>query len=385
MVKAAIRCAKIKNLGSLTNVERHGRRQDESSQRRADLQKTGNNLSWSSVDDSLAVVDAFRDRKAKTGAKEYGGACIALHTVCIISPEWIAEAGDIHDPRNPRNIQMFREARAWADATYGEGSCISARMDLDEKGGGVVDLVIVPVREMTMRGKTKKIISVNKAVDEAFGKTKSYSAMQDSWSSWCRDKLDHEIQRGVSKEKTQREHVHAEIIGPALRKESEVKKREKAVRSREKRASEIIEKPWWKLSVPSKTKERVLEQAEKNAVYEYYSKQYESIRIQLGDVSSRLTIESRKREKLEAEVRQLQVKNLEMSDQLNQLESVICEAAYEKSIPLKIVEKLRKIFRAAPMLDDVLKVIRPAPLLEQSDRGDGGKPSTQRARATRQP
>ena len=143
MVKAAMRCAKIKNLGSLTNVERHGRRQDESSKRRADFSKSGNNLAWSSVDDPLAVVDAFKARKKETGAKEYGGACIALHTVCIISPSWIAETGDIHDPKNPRNIQMFQEARAWADATYGEGSCISARMDLDEKGGGVVDLVIV--------------------------------------------------------------------------------------------------------------------------------------------------------------------------------------------------------------------------------------------------
>ena len=70
MVKAAIRCAKIKNLGSLTNVERHGRRQDESSKRRADFSKSGNNLAWSLVDDPLAVDDAFKARKKETGAKE---------------------------------------------------------------------------------------------------------------------------------------------------------------------------------------------------------------------------------------------------------------------------------------------------------------------------
>jgi len=360
MVKAAIRCAKIKNLGSLTNVERHGRRQDESSQRRADLGKTGNNLAWSSTGDPLAVVDAFRARKAETGAKEYGGACIALHTVCIISPEWIAETGDIHDPRNPRNIEMFQQARAWADATYGDGSCISARMDLDEKGGGVVDLVIVPVRDMTMRGKTKKIISVNKAMDEAFGKTKSYSAMQDSWSAWCQGKLDHEIQRGVSKEKTQREHVHAEIIGPALRKESEVKKRERAVQKRESAAAEVLNRPWWNPFTRTEKREEILGRDEWNRLNRWHEKRYESVRVRFGEVSRNLTAERERVRKIESENQKLKAEVSDLSARMDKMEEAICEAAYEKSIPLKIVEKLRKIFKKAPALDDVLAVIRPS-------------------------
>lgn len=71
-------------------------------------------------------------------------------------------------------------------------------------------------------------------MDEAFGKTKSYSGMQDSWSAWCQGKLDHEIQRGVSKEVTQREHVHAEIIAPALRLQDEIQNREKTIRKKKK-------------------------------------------------------------------------------------------------------------------------------------------------------
>lgn len=389
MVYASVRSRKIVNLTALRNAERHGRRQDESSHKRADLSKTANSLVWSSVDDPLAVVDAWKDRKKTTGAQEYGGACVAMHHLCIVSPGWIQEAGDLHDPKNPRNIALFEHARKWADQTYGEGACISARLDLDEKGGGVVDLVIVPVREMTMRGKTKTIISINKALDEAFGKTKSYSAMQSSWADYAQKNLDSKIERGISKEVTGKEHVHADIIAPALKLQEEVRvrksdlvRRQKAVRLRENQAAEILERPWWKMSVSSETKKAVLQQVEKNEVYQHFSQRYESIRVQLGDVSSRLTIESRKREKLEGEVRKLQARNSEMSEQLNQLEVVICEAAYEKEIPLTFAEKVRKVFRSAPSLDNVLSVLRPvlngrakeerkkdnSPSLKQADR-----------------
>lgn len=64
---------------------------------------------------------------------------------------------------------LFDQARKWAEEKFGPGSVIASRMDLDEKGGGVVDVFVVPIHEVRQRGKTKNQISVNKAYEAAFG------------------------------------------------------------------------------------------------------------------------------------------------------------------------------------------------------------------------
>lgn len=240
---AFARMARVKNIAALKNVDRHGRREDESSKRRADLAKTANNLAWSAVDDQLDVIGAYKKRKSDTGAQEYKGASVALHFLVGVSPEWITQAGDVHDPQNPHNKALFTEARKWADATFGAGSTVAARLDLDEAGSGIVDLVVVPVAESKTRGKTKTLVSVNKGLERAWGKCKSYSALQDSWAKHAQETLSSDLQRGKPKEETQREHVHADIIRPAFERANQAEKEANQWRSNAAKAEKSA-KAW---------------------------------------------------------------------------------------------------------------------------------------------
>lgn len=213
-----VRFRRLKNYTALGAAEAHGRRLDAAALRRTTKDTRGRCLSWSAdpAGDPLAIKAAFKSRKETTGAREYGGAAVGGSLLLGVSPEWIAKAGDVHDPQNPRNIQLHEAAKGWAEIVFGKGSTIATRLDLDEKGSGVVDVIVVPIVDMKIRGKTKPTISVNKSLEAAFGKCKSYRAMQDSWNEYVKFHLDQNIARGISKEITQKEHVHADIIGPAL-------------------------------------------------------------------------------------------------------------------------------------------------------------------------
>ena len=213
---AAVRVQKIMGLRGMQSIENHGRRLDPASAARVDPSRTQDNLAWSCSDDPLAVVEAFRQRKAETGAKEYRGSPLGLHVLCIVSPEWLQAAGDLHDPGNDRNQRLFQAARDWGDQTFGPGAVVAARMDMDESGGGVVDLVIVPISEVKQRGKVKNQISVNKAYEAAFGGGRVFSKMQDSWAGFAKAHLDSVIERGKPKEETGRDHVHADIYRPIV-------------------------------------------------------------------------------------------------------------------------------------------------------------------------
>lgn len=200
---AAVRVKRISSMQHLNACAIHGRRKDPSALKRCDSARTGQNIATSDYStDPLDLIGAFKERKKQAGAKEYGKAPIGLHALCIVSPEVIRKSGDVHDPHNPLNQQLSAEAKLWAEKEFGQGSVIATRLDIDEKGSGVVDVFIVPVRTMTMRGKTKPIISVNKALDEIaskYGRRKSYQALQDSWADHAKV-LNHDIKRG--KEKT---------------------------------------------------------------------------------------------------------------------------------------------------------------------------------------
>ena len=182
MAYVCVRTEKIGGYRKLQTIEAHGRREDEESRTRADPARTGDNIADSSVEDPLAVTEAFKKRKEDTNAKEYKGGPIGVHVLCTVSPEWIKEAGGLHDPQNPRNTAFYDASKKWAENKFGKGSVIASRMDMDEKGGGVVDLVVVPVHEVKQRGKVKNQISVNKSYEQSFGGGRVFSKMQDSLS-----------------------------------------------------------------------------------------------------------------------------------------------------------------------------------------------------------
>ena len=242
MVFAAVRVQKINGLRGMQSIENHGRRLDVASSARVDQSRTKDNLAWSCANDPLAVVDAFKHRKAETGAREYRGSPLGLHVLCVVSPEWCAAAGDLHDPGNDRNKRLFDAARAWGDKTFGPGAVVAARMDMDEAGGGVVDLVIVPVHEVKQRGKVKNQISVNKAYEAAFGGGRVFSKMQDSWAGFAKAHLDSAIERGKPKAETGRDHVHADIYRPIVQ---EAERQAEAIKRQAiEQWSDVSDWPW---------------------------------------------------------------------------------------------------------------------------------------------
>lgn len=357
---SCVRTKPIKSMQSLVSMDRHGRRQDKSCEARCDKERSPDNLAWSSspAGDPLDVIGAFKHRKAETNAKEYAKAPIALHMLLTVSPEWIQASGDMHDPKNPNNRKLFDQAKAWAEEKFGPGSVVAARMDMDEAGGGVVDIFVVPVHQVNQRGKTKNQISVNKAYEAAFGGGRVYGKMQDSWASHCQQHLDPKITRGRPKEETGAEYVEASIIAPKLEKvskrEKAVSNREKQVTVREKQAADVLTTPWFR-SVPDETKQRVLRQSERNEIRAWYQEKYESVTIKLGEVSTRLAAERQKRERLEGQNRTLMRELSASLEKNNELECAIAEIAEE--IPMSALQRLKRAFGASKVLDDVLTAL----------------------------
>ena len=119
----------------------------------------------------------------------------------------------------------IRSISRWANDVFGGGrrTVFAVRLDLDEKGGGVVDIFAAPIRDQG-RGKKRPMVAVLQALKEladAHGRGMSYSAMQDSWHLYARRYLSQDIERGTSKMQTQREHLNPEDYGVALRLEAE--------------------------------------------------------------------------------------------------------------------------------------------------------------------
>ncbi|RWR25515.1 hypothetical protein D2T29_21925 [Sinirhodobacter populi] len=213
MFKAAVRVNKITSIAQLRGATLHAQRADETS--RARLRENAEpcaGLDWSKDANPRDYLAAFKAHKTELGAKERKNAPLCMQALCVVSPEWVRGAGDLHDPDNPRNRALFDQAKAWAESWAGKGAVFATRLDLDEDGGAVVDLMISPVRDS--RG--KPVISTQKALVElksATGERNEYSALQTSWADWAREHLDASMERGIRKEITSRQHLSPETYG----------------------------------------------------------------------------------------------------------------------------------------------------------------------------
>jgi len=221
MFKAAIRVNKIKSVSQLRGSARHAARLDETAKARIRPDAmAGEALAWSKDEDDRDYLAAFKEHKLEFKAGERKGSPLCLQALCIVSPEWVKQAGDLHDRNNPANQQLFDQAKAWAESWAGEGAVFGARLDLDEEGGAVVDLMISPVR----LSRNKPVISTQKALNEikaATGERNEYAALQTSWADWCKQTLDPRIERGLRREITAREHLSPETYGAVMDKARE--------------------------------------------------------------------------------------------------------------------------------------------------------------------
>lgn len=212
---SSVRINRLKTIAQVQGQSRHAMRLDEIAQKRLrEGAEGGTCLAWSKAPDGdpRDLLAAFKAHKRETGAGERKGSPLMLQALCVVSPEWIEETGGLHDPGNPRNVALFDAAKAWAEEWAGKGSVINARLDLDERGGGVVDVCISPVR--LSRGKPQ--ISTNKPLQDlkaATGERNEFAALQTSWADYAAKHLDPSILRGTRKQVTNREHVSPELYG----------------------------------------------------------------------------------------------------------------------------------------------------------------------------
>ncbi len=241
------RCRKIKNIAGLVSAEKHARRQDNSKHIDADRTHLNKAEGYPGVDDPLSIVEAFKARKRDAGASERKGAALAVHMLLCVSPDWIAAAGDVHDPANPRNVALFDSAKSFMEEKFGAGSVIHTRLDVDEAGSGVIDVIAVPVSSYQQRGKTKTHTLANAGLEAAFGRGRNYRRLQDQWAEHCQRTLDPEIKRGQLIEETGREHVHHAVYRPMMEKaaaEAEALKENVAKETRADLTKEWEEAGW---------------------------------------------------------------------------------------------------------------------------------------------
>ncbi|WP_215757245.1 hypothetical protein, partial [Gluconobacter sp. P5H9_a] len=139
--------------------------------------------------------------------------------------------------------QLVDEAQAWAESWGGAGAVWGLRYDTDEKGSGVVDVFMSPVREQRHKsGKAKPVMSCRKAKEEKWPlnvpeslilKT-SGAAMQSVGQSWARERLDRRLERGKPKKETGAVHQNADLYARiAEQKEADLRRREEALAERE--------------------------------------------------------------------------------------------------------------------------------------------------------
>ena len=174
---------------------------------------------------ALDYKQLFENHKRRTGAQEWGKAPPMRHLLVGVSPELLGDAA--RNPKSPAVRKLITAACAWADKTLGGGRpCVfGARYDLDERGSAVVDVLVAPVR-MKRTGIRKdgsqpdpkpKLLPAKamRELAQAHGVAKSHSALQTSWWEYAREHLYPDIQRGIPKQVTGREHLSPEAYGEA--------------------------------------------------------------------------------------------------------------------------------------------------------------------------
>ena len=216
-------CAILKavhSIAALGHITAHGRRSHASVQHRVDNNVTAQNLATSAyADDPLDVVAAYKRRVASSGAAPYGRSPIAAHLLLALPPALIDEGGHRHERDNPVSRALFEQGVAWAEEVFGAGSVIAARLDCDEAGCGLLDVVVVPVRRVRInRYAERMIISLSGALEALrarYDARKSFTALQTSWAEHANISIDPRLERGIAKELTGQRHVDHHVFRPA--------------------------------------------------------------------------------------------------------------------------------------------------------------------------
>lgn len=238
---AFARCDRLKTLAQLRKAQKHADRVEDA----RCVVRPGTNPSDDQVRWTLGQGDGAFDlvsgwRRAKGSARERAKAPICLHLILGVSPSWVARLGNLHDRMNPANSTLFKAARDFAEREI--GTVAALRLDLDEEGGGVVDVFVVPTFERQRRLRKDGTrspdsvleISANKAFErlcQVTGEKSDYAALQSAWADHAQRNLDHRLKRGERKSKTNRRHLETPEFKELMRKTTALKKAAEAAQA----------------------------------------------------------------------------------------------------------------------------------------------------------
>ena len=275
---AAVRVTRIKDRRALTAMTTHGARRDktcrENPREGYDPEKRAWAWAWTAGPKPPAGPEWIGETPAKNqkgernavpqpvdytaaqawaverqGATERKNAPLGLHIGVLVSPEWIAERGGLHDRTGPawdeRIEPLVRESTRWIRSMFGVDAVSAMRYDQDEEGAGWVDFLIVPVTDAGAgKGAPKPTVSSNKKLEEiakAAGKDtrqQALAVLQDSWADWARNRLDPRFERGAPKTETGRENLAPAAYRRVMRildkeKKQAIRERDEAIRLRD--------------------------------------------------------------------------------------------------------------------------------------------------------
>ena len=154
---------------------------------------------------SADLVLQHREHLKREDAGLRRNAAVALHCLLGVSPDWFGNQR--FDPRSPKVTAVLEAAVQFAEQHI--GGVFSARFDVDELSGGVVDVFCAPIHENARSG--KRTVSTRKSIQALGAATghakKPLRGLQDAWHKTCVEQLDRSIERGALVEKTERRHL----------------------------------------------------------------------------------------------------------------------------------------------------------------------------------
>lgn len=321
---AFVRLNKLKTQAEIGAMSKHSKGLDALSEARSRPDSEDRALVWrfDGKDDGLDVSDTFACYvEARGRPRRHKGAALAVHLILGVSPEWVAEAGDIHDGQNPRVKALMDAAGAWVEIVLGE-SLFNLRYDVDETGGGVVDAFAMPVA--TRKNSGNKFISVSKAIKDfaernEVSAVRAYSLLQDSWAEFAREHLDPRIERGRPKTETGAQYMRPEEYKAMLAKKKEIDQLESDFLERDAEAAKRHEERDEKLRI----RERELEDA------------LAEMHAELEKVQAEQDENARQRPALDARLAELQRERAAIAMERVRVEKVRNAAAHERDVVRK--------------------------------------------------
>lgn len=188
--------------GGCTKAQHHNERQKKQYKSNPDIQKELSDRNYHLLKPTDSYRNMYKKRLEETGCKERKNSVVLLEVVVTSSPEYMKELRDSGKER-----LYFEKAQEFLDQEYGKANAISAVVHLDEKTPHM-HAVYVPVTYD--QEKQKYRLSARDLV----GNRAKLRSWQDRYYAHMKQTFP-DIERGIPKEITGREHIETNLFKQA--------------------------------------------------------------------------------------------------------------------------------------------------------------------------